>query len=220
MRLWGRKNSINVQKILWTLLELGFEEGKDFERIDAGLQFGKNNSPEFLKLNPNGLVPVLEDEGIALWESNTIMRYLARTHDKQGRFPTDINSQYQSEKWMDWQLNAMWPDLRQSFLGLTRTAQADRNYTAIRQQFPNSNKHFSVLDQALETQQYCAGERFHLGDIVLALCVHRWILLNETFPEETGPRTPLKNIDAWMERMKNNTHFNEFADKQLNIVTK
>ena len=220
MRLWGRKNSINVQKILWTLLELGFEEGKDFERIDAGLQFGKNNSPEFLKLNPNGLVPVLEDEGIALWESNTIMRYLARTHDKQGRFPTDIHSQYQSEKWMDWQLNAMWPDLRQSFLGLTRTAQADRNYTAIRQQFQNSNKHFSVLDQALETQQYCAGERFHLGDIVLALCVHRWILLNETFPEETGPRTPLKNIDAWMERMKNNTHFNEFADKQLNIVTK
>ena len=220
MRLWGRKNSINVQKILWTLLELGFEEGKDFERIDAGLQFGKNNSPEFLKLNPNGLVPVLEDEGIALWESNTIMRYLARTHDKQGRFPTDIHSQYQSEKWMDWQLNAMWPDLRQSFLGLTRTAQADRNYTAIRQQFQNSNKHFSVLDQALETQQYCAGERFHLGDIVLALCVHRWILLNETFPEETGPRTPLKNIDAWMERMNNNTHFNEFADKQLNIVTK
>ena len=201
-------------------MELGFEEGKDFERIDAGLQFGKNNSPEFLKLNPNGLVPVLEDEGIALWESNTIMRYLARTHDKQGRFPTDIHSQYQSEKWMDWQLNAMWPDLRQSFLGLTRTAQADRNYTAIRQQFQNSNKHFSVLDQALETQQYCAGERFHLGDIVLALCVHRWILLNETFPEETGPRTPLKNIDAWMERMKNNTHFNEFADKQLNIVTK
>ena len=74
MRLWGRKSSINVQKVLWCLDELGLEEGKDYERIDAGLQFGLNRTPEFLMLNPNGLVPTLEDDGITLWESNTIMR--------------------------------------------------------------------------------------------------------------------------------------------------
>ena len=104
MRLWGRKNSINVQKILWCLLELGLHEGKDFERIDAGLQFGKNHTPEFLKLNPNGLVPTLEDEDMVLWESNTIMRYLARTHDRNHRVPTDIKSKYHSEKWYKDQL--------------------------------------------------------------------------------------------------------------------
>jgi glutathione S-transferase len=101
MRLWGRKSSINVQKVLWCLSELGLKEGQDYERIDAGLQFGINRSPEFLKLNPNGLVPTLEDGDLALWESNTIMRYLIRQYDKQGRFPRDIASQYGSEKWLD-----------------------------------------------------------------------------------------------------------------------
>ena len=218
MRLWGRKNSINVQKILWCLLEMGMEEGKDYERIDAGLHFGKNHTPEFLQLNPNGLVPVLEDGDLALWESNTIMRYLVRTHDKEGRFPKDIVSQYESEKWMDWQLNAMWPGLRLAFLGLTRIPEADRNYEAIRKQYQESNLHFAVLDQTLEKRLFCSGDRFHIGDIVLALCVHRWILLQQTFPEQTGPRTPLSNIDAWLERIKIQTQFNVFADKQLNIV--
>jgi glutathione S-transferase len=103
MRLWGRK-VINVQKVLWCLAELGLQEGKDFERIDAGLHFGVNNTPEFLKLNPNGLVPTLEDGDVVLWESNTIMRYLACQHDKAGRF-----TQYQDTnlKWMDWQLGDM-----------------------------------------------------------------------------------------------------------------
>ena len=77
LRLWGRKSSINVQKVLWCLAELGFHEGEGFERIDAGLHFGKNDTPDFLKMNPNGLVPILEDRNLVLWESNTIMRYLA-----------------------------------------------------------------------------------------------------------------------------------------------
>ena len=218
MRLWGRKNSINVQKILWCLLELGMQEGKDFERIDAGLQFVINRTPEFLKLNPNGLVPVLEDGEIALWESNTIMRYLVRTHDKNQRFPQDVQSQYHSEKWMDWQLNAMWPGLRSAFLGLTRTPEAQRDYALIRKQFQDTNLHFAVLDHVLGEQPYCSGTQFHIGDIVLALCVHRWILLNQTFPEQTGPRTRLENIDAWLKRIQAGTQFNQIADTKLNIV--
>ena len=61
MTLWGRKSSINVQKVLWVLAELELVEGRDFERIDAGLHFGVNKTPEFLALNPNGLVPTLRD---------------------------------------------------------------------------------------------------------------------------------------------------------------
>ena len=139
MRLWGRKSSINVQKVLWCLAELGLKEGKDFERIDAGLHFGKNRTPEFLALNPNGLVPTLEDGNLVLWESNTILRYLARQYGQSKCFPTDMASQYQSEKWMDWQVGTLWPSLRIAFLGLTRTPEGERNYEAIRKAYQDSS---------------------------------------------------------------------------------
>jgi len=220
MRLWGRKSSINVQKVLWCLAELGLKEGVDFERIDAGLQFGVVRSPEFLKLNPNGLVPTLEDGDLILWESNTIMRYLVSQHDQNKRFPSDIASQYGSEKWMDWQVGTMWPVLRPTFIGLTRTPAADRNHVVIQKAYQDTNELFSLLDQTLASQAYCSGNQFHLGDIVLALCVHRWILLNEIFPKETGIRADLKNINRWLKQLKAETHFQEFAEKELNIISK
>jgi len=218
MRLWGRKSSINVQKVLWCLAELGLKEGKDFERIDAGLHFGLNRTPEFLAMNPNGLVPTLEVGELVLWESNTIMRYLAKEHDKSKRFPTDVRSQYHSEKWLDWQLGTMWPTLRIVFLGLTRTPEAERNKAGIQKAFQDTNQLLSMLDQILSKQSYCSGNQFHIGDIALALCAGRWILLNKTFPEETGERANLKNIDAWLKRLEKETCYNDFAEKELNIV--
>jgi len=218
MRLWGRKSSINVQKVLWCLAELGLQEGKDFERVDAGLHFGLNRTPEFLAMNPNGLVPTLEVGELVLWESNTIMRYLAKEHDKNKRFPTDVRSQYHSEKWLDWQLGTMWPTLRIVFLGLTRTPEAERNKAGIQKAFQDTNQLLSMLDQILSKQSYCSGNQFHIGDIALALCAGRWILLNKTFPEETGERANLKNIDAWLKRLEQETCYNDFAEKELNIV--
>ena len=218
MRLWGRKSSINVQKVLWCLAELGLEEGKDFERIDAGLHFGKNRTPEFLALNPNGLVPTLEDGELVLWESNTILRYLAQKYDQLQRFSTEISSVYQSEKWMDWQLGTMWPVLRPAFLGLTRIPESERNYVAIQKAYQDSNALMALLDQQLATQPYCSGNTFQIGDIPLALCVSRWILLNQTFPDKTGPRLPLHNIDTWMKRLEENTRYHVVAEKELNIT--
>jgi len=218
MRLWGRKSSINVQKVLWCLAELGLKEGKDFERIDAGLQFGKNNTPEFLKMNPNGLVPTLEDGELVLWESNTILRYLASQYDKNGRFSKDVAAHYNAEKWMDWQLGTMWPALRIAFLGLTRTPAPERNYDAILKSYQETNRLLGLLDQTLAEQNYCSGNQFQIGDIVLGLCVSRWILLHKTFPQETGERANLKNIDAWLKRLEEETCFNDIAEKELNIV--
>ncbi|OWS72446.1 glutathione S-transferase [Polynucleobacter aenigmaticus] len=218
MRLWGRKSSINVQKVLWCLAELGLKEGEDFERIDAGLDFGKNRTPEFLALNPNGLVPTLEDGDLALWESNTILRYLAHQHDLSKRFPTDIAGQYSSEKWMDWQLGTMWPTLRVTFLGLTRTPESERNYGAIRKAYQDTNALLGLLDQQLANQPYCSGNTFNIGDIPLALCVSRWNLLHQTFPDQTGPRLTLHNLDAWMKRIEEGTQYSLVAEKELNIV--
>ena len=218
MRLWGRKSSINVQKVLWCLAELGLKEGQDFERIDAGLQFGKNNTPEFLKMNPNGLVPTIEDGDLVLWESNTIMRYLASQYDKNGRFPRGIAAQYNSEKMMDWQLATFWPPLRATFLGLTRTPEKDRDYDAIYKGYQTTNQTLGLIDNILSAQAFCSGDQFNIGDIVVALGAHRWILLNDTFPEKTGPRSDLKNVDRWLKQLRAETYFGEFADKELNIV--
>jgi len=218
MRLWGRKSSINVQKVLWCLAELGLEEGKDFERIDAGLHFGKNRTPEFLALNPNGLVPTLEDGGLVLWESNTILRYLGSQYDQAKRFPADIKSQFQSEKWMDWQLGTMWPPLRVSVLGLTRVPEADRNYELIKKSYQEADSWLALLDQHLENHPYCSGDQFNIGDIPLALCVSRWELLHQTFPEKTGLRSQLSNIDEWMKRIQTGTKYNIVEEKALNIV--
>jgi glutathione S-transferase len=220
MRLWGRISSINVQKVLWCLAELGLKESVDFERIDAGLQFGVVRSPEFLKLNPNGLVPTLEEGELVLWESNTIMRFLASQHDKNKRFPSSIAAQYGSEKWMDWQVGTLWPVLRPAFIGLTRVPEAERDHAGIQKAYQDTNQLFALLDQTLGLQAYCSGKQFHIGDIVLALCVHRWILLNETFPKQTGTRVELKNIHRWLEQLKTETRFQEFAEKELNIISK
>jgi len=220
MRLWGRKSSINVQKVLWCLAELGLKEGKGFERIDAGMQFGIVRSPEFLKLNPNGLVPTLEDDDLVLWESNTIMRYLASQHDKNKRFPSSIATQFNSEKWMDWQVGTLWPVLRRTFIGLTRVPEAEQDHAGIQKAYQDTNQLFALLNQTLESKTYCSGEQFHIGDIVLALCVHRWILLNETFPKQTGERANLKNINRWLKQLEAETYFQEFAEKELNIINK
>lgn len=218
MRLWGRKSSINVQKVLWCLAELGLKEGKDFERIDAGLHFGKNRTPEFLKLNPNGLVPTLEDGQIVLWESNTIMRYLISQYDQDKRFSTDLATKFRSEKWLDWQLGTLWPTLRIAFLGLTRTPEHERNYAGIQKAYQDTNQLLALLDQNLGTQAYCAGEQFQIGDIALTLCVSRWLLLNEYFPEKTGVRVDLNNIDAWLKRIEATTKYSVVAEKELNVV--
>src|SRR5262245_44746306 len=81
MQLYGRRSSINVQKVIWCLAELGLVEGRDYQRIDAGLEFGVNDTRDYLAMNPNGLVPTLVDRETVVWESNTICRYIAATRE-------------------------------------------------------------------------------------------------------------------------------------------
>jgi hypothetical protein len=99
LRLWGRTSSINVRKVLWTLQELGVP----FERIDAGLAYGHNHTPDYLAKNPNALVPLLEDGDFTLWESNAIVRYLCARHAAATLYPEDLRTRFDAERWMDWQ---------------------------------------------------------------------------------------------------------------------
>src|SRR5712664_2715965 len=103
IKIYGRLSSINVQKVIWCLDELGQKEGVDYERIDAGLQFGVNKTDAYLKMNPNGLVPTLVDGDFVLWESNGIVRYLASHggHDDESLFPADLKIRADADRWMD-----------------------------------------------------------------------------------------------------------------------
>ena len=212
MTLWGRKSSINVQKVLWVLAELDLREGADFKQIDAGLHFGINKTPEYLKLNPNGLVPTLEDGSLVLWESNTIMRYLAKKFSSTGAFPYDLASQASSDKWMDWQISTLWPSLRVPFLGLTRVPEEERDYSAIKNAFQESNRLLSIFDGVLANQAFCSCSKFNLGDINIALCVKRWIMLADQYPDKTGPRTELIHLKRWYEMICANTQFTKATD--------
>ena len=116
LRIWGRTNSLNVQKALMALEEIG----RPYARIDAGLAYGVNDTPAFRAMNPNGLVPVIDDEGFVLWESNAIVRYLASAYAPGVLWPLDARERAGAERWMDWQLTLLLAPLNAMFVPLVR----------------------------------------------------------------------------------------------------
>ncbi|MEN8447400.1 MAG: glutathione S-transferase [Cyanobacteria bacterium J06555_13] len=172
-KLLGRKSSINVRKVLWTLHELGVS----IEREDWGEGFRPTTAPEFLKLNPNGLVPVYVEDDLVLWESNTICRYLVAKHQRYDLLPKEVQSRAAVEQWIDWSatnLNAAW---RYSFMALVRKAPGYEDPTEIASSISSWNRHMEILDrQILRTQAYLTGDRFTLADIIVGLCINRWIM--------------------------------------------
>ena len=127
IKIWGRTNSVNVQKVLWCLDEIGLP----YERIDAGLQFGKNNEPWYLALNPNGRIPLLQDGEFSLWESNTIVRYLSSKYDPGGLYAESPETRALAERWMDWQLSTLLAPVSTVFWTLIRTPAAERDMSAV-----------------------------------------------------------------------------------------
>jgi glutathione S-transferase len=190
LKLWGRTNSVNVQKALWTLGELGLP----FERIDAGMRFGKNREPEFLARNPNGLVPTLDDDGFVLWESNSIVRYLAARYDAGGLWPSDARERARAEKWMDWQLGALGPALGPAFLQLVRTPEAERDAAVIARSVEATRRLLGLVDAALATNAFIAGERLTIGDVPIGALTHRWYALD--VDHGSHPR-----LRRWYERL-------------------
>ncbi|MGQ7791612.1 glutathione S-transferase family protein [Faunimonas sp. B44] len=187
MKIWGRISSINVQKVVWCAGEVGIP----FERIDAGLAFGINNTPEFKEKNPNGLVPLLEeDDGWTLWESNAIVRYLAARHSAGNLWPEDPRERALSDRWMDWQTTAFAPAFIPAFMGLVRTPPEKRDQAAIDAAMQRGEGFAAILDQHLGGNAYVGGERFTMGDIPAACIAHRWL----NMPAE---RTPRPNMERW-----------------------
>lgn len=193
MRILGKVSSINVRKVLWTCTELGLA----FEREDWGSGFRSTQEPEFLALNPHAMVPVLVDGDAALWESNTICRYLANRYGDGRLLPGDALARAKVEQWMDWQateLNNAW---RYAFMGLLRNSPGHQDPALIAASIAGWNRQMALLERHLATSgDYAAGGAFSLADIVLGLSAHRW----RKTPMAARPDFPA--VAAWMARLE------------------
>ena len=190
LKIWGRLSSVNVQKVMWAVRELALPH----ERIEAGGQFGQVDTPEYLRMNPNRLVPVIDDGGFVLWESNAIVRYLGSRYGEGPLWPADPCTRGDADRWMDWQTTAWQPSMLPAFLGLIRTPEEKRDRAAIEASTALSNAKALMLEQTLQDREFVTGKHFTMGDIVLCCAAHRWLGL----PMER-PATPA--LSAWYRRL-------------------
>ena len=189
IKIWGRNTSANVQKVMWAVGEIGLAH----ERIDIGGPFGKNREPAYLAMNPNGLVPTLEEEdGFLLWESNSIVRYLAAKHRASVLEPADLRARARASAstWMDWQLSVLAPAIFACFWGLVRTPPEKRDHAAIEESKKKTTAAIAILDADLARNGYVAGDAFSYGDIPAAVMANRY---RQLVPE----RPPLRNFERW-----------------------
>jgi glutathione S-transferase len=196
VRVLGRANSINVQKVMWCAAELGIT----VERHDIGMQFGGNDTPEYLAKNPNGLIPTLEDGELTIWESNTIVRYLADTY-AQGEWALATSAdRARASQWMDWYLTTIHAPLSVVFRNLIRTPEPERDMDAVNQAITTVNKLWMVLDMHLGRHDYVLGEHLSIGDIPAGCAVYRWYSMDVERPE-------MPNLVAWYQRLQDRDAF-------------
>jgi len=173
LKILGKSPSINVRKVLWVCDELDVP----FEHEEWGSGFRSTQVPEFLSLNPNGMVPVIIDDGLVLWESNTICRYLAARSDRHDLLPIKPRERAGVEQWMDWQATEFNNSWRYAFMGLVRQSPTHQDPDLLASGIANWNRHVQMLDvQLARTQAYVTGKTFTLADVVLGLSVQRWLM--------------------------------------------
>ena len=190
IRLWGRLSSINVRKVVLTLRLLDLP----FERTEAGGKFGVVRTPEYLARNPNALVPLLDDDGWQLWESNVIVRYLAARYGNDSLYPRDLRARFDAERWMDWQQTTLNPAGREAFVQLIRVAPEERNPSLIDASVAATEPLWDLLESQLSGRPFIAGDALTIADLPIACEMHRWRGLPLTW--RARPQ-----LDAWYERM-------------------
>jgi glutathione S-transferase len=203
LKIWGRTNSVNVKKALWAAEELGLK----YERIDAGLQFGVTKTPEYMRMNPNSLVPTIEDEGFVLWESHTIVRYLCARHAAGTLWPADAGARADGERWMDWAFTFQ-AAMRDVFWGLIRTPPEKRDAKAIEAGRQKSAALLAVPERTLAGRRYLGGASFTMADIPLGCELQRWMRVPIDRPSFPA-------LEAWFERLRERPAFRKVVDIPL-----
>ena len=201
LTIWGRANSVNVQKVLWCLRELDL----GYDRIDAGLHFGKNNEPPYLAMNPNGRVPTLVDGDYVLWESNSVMRYLCLAYGKGTPiYPEAPKVRAGVDRWLDWTLSTLQPVDRPVFWALVRTPPEKRDMVQIQKDADAEAVQWRIVDNQLATRRFIEGDDFTLADIALGAYARRW------FGVEGVIKPPLAHLERWFAQFAGRPGFKQF----------
>lgn len=187
LTIWGRLNSHNVKKVAWLAREIGLPH----QRIDIGGNFGFTNA--YLEMNPNRMIPTIDDDGFVLWESNAILRYLAHRYAPQ-LWPDDPQVRAAGDKWMDWQFHFA-DAMRAAFLGLVRHDPDKRDHAGIERSAHEGGEMMKILDRELAQRPWLSGKSFGIADIPMGVYAHTFFTLDI-------PRPDLGNARAWYEMLQ------------------
>jgi len=202
LTIWGRANSVNVQKVLWCLCELDLA----YRRIDAGMAFGRNREADYLAMNPNGRVPTLVDGDFVLWESNSIMRYLVLAYAPASPlYPQAARRRAGVDRWLDWTLSTLQPVDRPVFWGLVRTPVEQRDMAAIQNDADVEAAQWQIVETELATRRFIEGDDFTLADIALGAYARRW------FGVEGVRKPPLPHLERWFAQFGSRPGFVQFV---------
>jgi glutathione S-transferase len=206
LKIWGRPNSVNVQKVLWCLRELDLA----YERIDAGMQFGRNDEPDYLAMNPNGRVPTLVDGDYVLWESNSIMRYLCLAYGKATPiYPEAPRPRAAVDRWLDWTLSTVQPVDRPVFWALVRTPPEQRDMAAIQKDADAEAVVWRIADHHLATRRFIEGDEFTIADIAIGAYARRWLGVEGII----RPKQP--HLERWLKNLASRPGFAEFIARPM-----
>ncbi len=195
--IWGRHTSSNVEKLLWGCTEMGVP----FERRDMAGKFGFTD--EYLAMNPNRVVPTIDDDGFILWESNACLRYLAAKHGAGTLWPENLQIRADADRWMDWCTTTLWAALRPVFHGLIRTPAEARDMNAIAAAAKSTGEILAILDHWLADRDFVCGDTFTMGDIPVGFVLYRWYMLDIE-------RVERPNVRAWYERLTERPGYQEY----------
>ena len=199
LKLWGRPTSGRTQKVLWTLAEIGLpfefvmasgEMGPAGHVAKGNRPYGVVDTPEYRALNPNGRIPTIDDGGFVLWESNSIVRYLAMQYAPDLLYGNDVKTFASASRWLDWENNELLPPQHDLVMHLIRLPEDQRDAKKLETARQTFVKKLAIMEHELARNAYICGERFTYGDIALGLRMHRWRLFGLAGP-------PMPNIDRW-----------------------
>jgi glutathione S-transferase len=206
LTIWGRANSVNVQKVLWCLAELELA----YMRIDAGMQFGKNDQPAYLAMNPNGRVPTLVDGDFVLWESNSVMRYLCLAYGKGSPIYPDAPKQRAAvDRWLDWTLSTLQPVDRPVFWALVRTPVEKRDMAAIQKDVDAEAVVWRIVENQLAARRFIEGDDFTIADIAVGAFAPRW------FGVEGVTKPKLPQLERWFAQFSSRPGFVKFLSSPM-----
>ena len=200
LEIYGRKNSSNVIPVMWTVGELGLEH----LRHNIGGSFGGDDSEAFTRLNPNRLIPTINDNGFVLWESMAITRYLCREYGMGTLMPEDPQQAALADQWMDWYKSSLTPSVMPIFFNLVRTPKAQCNAEVVRNCIAATGTYLPILERQLEGSDYLLGNHLCIGDIPLGAMMYKYFNL-----DIERPAWP--NIEAWYARLCERPAFREHA---------